>query len=103
MCPLQVGYKNYVGSVGAEWEPLLITDRTCSPPEFARDYSEHLVILPRSFYVTEDYEKTHPECLAAAAAVPASSSGFDIQAIAAQKIVRVFLACDGRDLHAKRL
>ena len=46
----KVGYKNYVGTVGAEWEPLLVSDRVCSPPEFASHYSEHLLLLPRSFY-----------------------------------------------------
>ena len=48
--PVQVGYKNYVGTMGAAWEPFIVTDRFCSPPEFAQDYSEHHIFMPYSFY-----------------------------------------------------
>jgi hypothetical protein len=34
-----------------------------SPPEFAGDFSERVLLLPRSFYATEDYARSHPECL----------------------------------------
>eukprot|EP00960_Hanusia_phi_P038513 753471-Hanusia_phi.AAC.2 len=40
-----------------------VTDRVCSPPEYVRDYEEKLFFMPNSFYVTEEYSKTHPECL----------------------------------------
>ena len=85
--PVQMGYKNYVGTMGAVWEPLLLSDRVCSPPEFAQDYSEHLVLLPRSFYATEDYAQTHPECLSPPP-LPgdAGSVEFDIQDMAHRQV-----------------
>ncbi len=33
---LQVGFKNFVGSMGAPFVPLLVADRVLAPPEFAR-------------------------------------------------------------------
>ncbi|EKX49617.1 hypothetical protein GUITHDRAFT_135804 [Guillardia theta CCMP2712] len=60
---LQINYKNFVGSMGADFEPFIVTDKVCSPPEFVQDYQEKLLLMPRSFYVTEDYSETHPECL----------------------------------------
>lgn len=59
----QIGYKNFVASMGAPYEPLLVSDRVASPPEYQKDYTENLVLLPKSFYVTEDYLLTHPEVL----------------------------------------
>ena len=89
--PLQLGYKNFVGSMGAPFEPFIASDRSrsappaplpplpppptptprltmarrsvASPPDFAGDFSERLLLLPRSFYATEDYAHSHPECL----------------------------------------
>ena len=45
-----MGYKNYVGTVGADWEPMLIADRVSSPPDFAWHYTERLILMPHSFY-----------------------------------------------------
>ncbi|KAJ1477436.1 hypothetical protein T484DRAFT_1821296 [Baffinella frigidus] len=68
---IQVGYKNFVASMGADFEPV------ASPPEFASDYSERLVLLPGSFYATEDYSLSHPECLAHAKEL---RGGLDVRA-----------------------
>jgi hypothetical protein len=40
--PVQLGYKNYVGTVGARWEGFIMSDRWCSPPDLRRDFSECL-------------------------------------------------------------
>jgi hypothetical protein len=46
------------------FEPYIVTDRVASPPEFAEDdYTEKLILLPGSFYATEDYAQTHPEVM----------------------------------------
>jgi hypothetical protein len=58
---MQIGYKNFVGSMGASYVPIIVSDAVASPPEYAADYTEKIVMLPNSFYATEMYAETHPE------------------------------------------
>lgn len=49
--PLQVSYKNFVGTLGApDHVPWLLTDRIVTPVEYCAYYSESLVLLPASYY-----------------------------------------------------
>jgi predicted O-linked N-acetylglucosamine transferase (SPINDLY family) len=50
--PIQVSYKNFVGSLGATRDvvPWLIADRIVAPVEYSAFYSESLVYLPGTYY-----------------------------------------------------
>ncbi|KAJ1490170.1 hypothetical protein T484DRAFT_1777693 [Baffinella frigidus] len=51
--PIQVSWKNFVGSVGsASLLPVLVSDRIATPPEHRFLFAESLLILPSSFYAT---------------------------------------------------
>lgn len=56
-CPLQVSFKNFVGTSGAPWMTHIVTDRVASPPEYSDFYSERLLFVPPSFYSTEAYRE----------------------------------------------
>uniref|UniRef100_A0A7S3GBR8 O-GlcNAc transferase C-terminal domain-containing protein n=1 Tax=Palpitomonas bilix TaxID=652834 RepID=A0A7S3GBR8_9EUKA len=55
--PLQVSFKNFVGSSGQPWLTHLLADAIVAPPEFAtpRQFSEHVLLVPHSFYLMEGY------------------------------------------------
>ena len=56
--PIQVQYLGFPGTLGADYVPFLLTDALVSPPELRAAYSEHLLYLPRSYYVN-DYARSH--------------------------------------------
>eukprot|EP00903_Cladosiphon_okamuranus_P013259 g12363.t1 len=57
--PLQVSYLVYPGTSGAPYVDYLLADRHVTPPEHAGDYTESLVLLPRT-YQANHYEGLMP-------------------------------------------
>ena len=50
--PVQAHYLGYSTTIGADYIPYLITDRTFVPPEFESSFHEKLVFLPDTFMAT---------------------------------------------------
>jgi len=61
VAPVQVAYLIFPGTCGARFIDAAIVDKFVVPPESAREYSEKLVYLPKSYQVN-DYERhgMHP-------------------------------------------
>ena len=55
---LQVMWKGWAGSIGADYIPLLISDRISSPPEVMSHYTERVAYMPYSYFLN-DYRLTH--------------------------------------------
>jgi predicted O-linked N-acetylglucosamine transferase (SPINDLY family) len=51
--PIQVNYLGYPGTMGASFMDYFIGDAIASPPHFADDFTEKLVILPHSYQVND--------------------------------------------------
>ena len=60
--PVQVMWKGWAGSIGAEYVPFLISDKISSPPEQADQYTETLLYTPYSYFLN-DYRQTHDRLL----------------------------------------
>jgi protein O-GlcNAc transferase len=50
--PVQVNYKNWVASSGIPGLGHNVGDRVACPPDFARDYTEALVLVPHSYFIS---------------------------------------------------
>ncbi|KAJ1489632.1 glycosyl transferase family 41-domain-containing protein [Baffinella frigidus] len=50
--PVQVNYKNWVASSGIPALSFLVGDRVATPPEFAMDFSEAMVLVPNSYFIS---------------------------------------------------
>jgi protein O-GlcNAc transferase len=53
--PVQVGYLGYPGTTGAPWIDYLLADDFVVPPESRGAYSERVVYLPDTFWVSESH------------------------------------------------
>jgi protein O-GlcNAc transferase len=51
--PLQVSFLGYPGTLGATWMDYLIADRVTVPQELRAHYAEALVLLPKSYLVSD--------------------------------------------------
>ena len=51
--PVQVAYMGYCGTMGADYIPYMIADDTVVPKEFRMYYSENIISLPHSYFVTD--------------------------------------------------
>jgi predicted O-linked N-acetylglucosamine transferase (SPINDLY family) len=54
--PIQVNYLGFPGTMGAPFMDYLISDRTITPPEFAHDFTEKLVLLPHCYQVNDNQQ-----------------------------------------------
>ncbi|KAJ1492260.1 glycosyl transferase family 41-domain-containing protein [Baffinella frigidus] len=52
--PVQVLYKGFVGTLGADYISHMVADTRVSPPEFAAHYTERLLYMPHT-YVAVDH------------------------------------------------
>jgi hypothetical protein len=59
--PVQVMWKGWAGSIGADYVPWLISDRISSPPEMADQYTEKVLYTPYS-YATAVARATRSPC-----------------------------------------
>jgi len=78
--PHQTSYMGYCASTGAfDYMHSIIVDRIVAPPDFARFYSEKLIYLPRSYYVTDHRQSmmAPAEALKELEAAHASGAGLD--------------------------
>jgi protein O-GlcNAc transferase len=65
--PVQISYLAYPGTMGAKFIDYLITDHVAVPEENAADYSEKLLFMPETYFITDDSQKiaetpTRAEC-----------------------------------------
>jgi len=67
--PLQVLYKGFVGTLGADYISHMVSDARVSPPEFAQHYTERLIYMPHT-YVVNDYRQQAQEFRAAPGDAP---------------------------------
>jgi protein O-GlcNAc transferase len=51
--PLQIAYMGFPGTMGASFMHYLISDTIASPPETAHLYTEHLIYMPHTYFVTD--------------------------------------------------
>jgi len=51
--PLVINYMGFAGSTGAEFVDFAAFDPIAAPPEHASSFSERLLFLPRSYFVTD--------------------------------------------------
>ena len=51
--PLQIAYMGFPGTMGASFMNYLITDVIASPPDTAHLYTEHLIYMPHTYFVTD--------------------------------------------------
>ena len=59
--PVQISYMGFPASMGADYIDYLVTDKIVSPPDSAsRLYSEKLIWMPESYFVT-DYKALLPK------------------------------------------
>ncbi len=55
--PIQVNYLGFPGTMGANFMDYMISDAIVTPPEFADDFQEKLVLLPHTCYLTENQQE----------------------------------------------
>jgi protein O-GlcNAc transferase len=54
--PIQVNYLGFPGTMGAPFMDYLISDRIITPPKFAHDFTEKLVLLPHCYQVNDNQQ-----------------------------------------------
>jgi predicted O-linked N-acetylglucosamine transferase (SPINDLY family) len=65
--PVQIGYMGYPGTSGAEWIDYLIADETVIPRDAQNFYSEKIIYIPDTYWVTA-YEDVSPRPMSRAEA-----------------------------------
>jgi predicted O-linked N-acetylglucosamine transferase (SPINDLY family) len=55
--PLQISYLAYPGTMGTEFIDYLITDNVAVPQSDAANYSEKLIYLPNSYFITDNTQE----------------------------------------------
>jgi len=58
--PIQVSYKGFVGTLGADYITHMISDSTVAPPEYQAHFVEKMLYMPWT-YVVNDYRQQHSE------------------------------------------